>query len=202
MKLPPSLLGLLELGLNRALQLDPEALERMIALSGKSIAIEIRGLELVFYLLPALDGVQLAGEIEGQPDAVIRGGPFSLLHTALTGDRSRLFEGAVEIEGDMELGQRVQRLLNRLQPDWEEPLARLLGEVPAHQLGQMGRELFAWLGRAADTLARDGAEYLQEERRELPSPYELEHFMRGVDDFRDAVERLQQRLRRLQERLP
>ncbi len=197
MKLPRPVLMVMEAALNRALQLDPEALERMIALRGKVIAIQVRGLDLVFYLLPALDGVQLADSIDGEADTVIAGGPFSLLHTALTGERRRLFDGDVSISGDMELGQRIQRLFRDLEPDWEEPLAQLIGDVAAHRIGQLGRDALRWLGRAGETLARDGAEYLQEEHRDLPSRYEVEHFMRQVDTLREDVDRLEQRIRRL-----
>jgi ubiquinone biosynthesis protein UbiJ len=45
------------------------------------------------------------------------------------------------------------------------------------------------------------AEYLQEEGRDLVNGTELEEFLRGVDELRDAADRIGARLGRLESRL-
>ena len=52
MNLPAAVLAGIEITLNRYLRLDPETLSSLAGLSGKLIAVELRGLELTFYMAP------------------------------------------------------------------------------------------------------------------------------------------------------
>ena len=58
-----------------------------------------------------------------------------------------------------------------------------------------------WGGRTLNTLARDVAEYLQQESRDLPTQAEIEPLLNGIDNFRDDVARLQARVARVQHAL-
>lgn len=198
MNIPAPALSLLEIAFNRALELDPDARQRLVALSGKVIVVELLGLDLRLYFLPALDGVQIAGSCKREPDTVIRGAPGTLLHVAITQDRKPLFEGEVEITGDIELGQRFNRILQNIDIDWEEPLSRLVGDVAAHQIGNVARGVLQWLNYAASSFARDTAEYLQEESRDLPAKNEVDAFYNQVERTRADVDRLAKRIERLQ----
>jgi ubiquinone biosynthesis protein UbiJ len=108
-----------------------------------------------------------------------------------------LFNGGVEIDGDVELGTKLQRIFERLDIDWEEHLSRLTGDIVAHQLGNTVRGFFAWGRRAADHLGHDVADYLQEENETLPVAWEVEEFIQGVDTLRSDVDRLEARVKRL-----
>jgi ubiquinone biosynthesis protein UbiJ len=109
----------------------------------------------------------------------------------------QLFSGAVEIQGDSELGHRFGNLLGELDIDWEEHLSKLTGDLLAHQTGNLVRGVGAWGHAARASLAQDLPEYLQEELRLLPSRIEVEEFLAEVDHLRDDAERLEQRIRRL-----
>lgn len=197
MKLPSPLLAALEIAFNRALNLDEDARNRFIKLSGKVIGLDIKGLDLTLYLLPALDGVQFAADYSGKVDTWIRGAPFSLLHTAMTHQRDRFLSGQIEIDGDIALGQKVQNILKHFEFDWEEILSRAVGDIAAHQIGNTLRDFFAWSNQAFTSLSRDTAEYFQEERRDTVGRYEQEEFNLSVDALRLDVERLEQRINRL-----
>jgi len=197
MKLPTQIIFAAELAFNRALDLDEDARNRFIQLSGKVIGLDIKGLDLRLFLMPALDGVKIAGEYDGEVDAWIRGAPFSLLHTAMTHERDRFLSGDVEIDGDMELGQKVQNILRHFQFDWEEILSKGVGDIAAHQIGNTLRGLFDWSVYAIDAIARDTAEYAQEERRDIVGRYEMDQFNTKVDTIRMDIERIEQRISRL-----
>ena len=197
MKLPTQIVFAAELAFNRALDLDEDARNRFIQLSGKVIGLDIKGLDLCLFLMPALDGIKIAGEYDGVVDAWIRGAPFSLLHTAMTHERDRFLSGDVEIDGDMELGQKVQNILRHFQFDWEEILSKGVGDIAAHQIGNTLRGLFDWGSYAIDAIARDSAEYAQEERRDVVGRYEMDQFNNKVDTIRMDVERIEQRINRL-----
>ena len=104
-----SALAGMEKALSTYLQLDPVAMEKMAALAGKVIAIELRGLDIVFYLLPGKAGVAVRGASDTTPDTTLRGTPLSLMRLGLArNQQSLLFSGDVEIFGDTETGQRFK----------------------------------------------------------------------------------------------
>ena len=63
MSLPAVVLAGLEITLNRYLGLDPEALSRLAGLTGKLIALELRGLGITLYMAPHGGGIQLLREL-------------------------------------------------------------------------------------------------------------------------------------------
>lgn len=200
MMVPPTiLLAGLESALNRYLRLDPAIGARLAPLAGKVIALELRGLDLTLHMLPHGGGIHLLGDYAGVPDTVISGALFSLLRLGVgKGERGPLFEGAVEVRGDVETGQRFEAVLRDIDIDWEEQLSRLVGDVAAHQVGVMLRGVRDWGIRSADHLRRDIGDYLQEESAQLPRHEEVDEFTAAVDRLRGDADRLAARVRRLQ----
>lgn len=196
--LPQAGLAVLEAAINTALALDPDTRARLGVLEGKVIAVDLEGPEVTLFLLPGADGFRLMGHYEGAPDTRLRGTPLALLRLNRGQTGEGMFSGAVKIEGDLELGQRLQRILGGLDIDWEEHLARLTGDVVAHQIGNMVRGFLRWGEQAAANLERDCVDYVQEERRDVPPRWEVDEFLAGVDELRSAVDRLEARLRRLE----
>ncbi len=196
--LPLMALSAIERVLNEALKLDPDSLARIAALEGKVIGLEIRGFD-TFYLMPCATGLQLHTTLEGEPDVLIRGGPLGLMRMGLSSQPATLFGEGVEIEGDTALGRKVQKIIDGLDIDWEEPLSHLLGDVAAHQLGNLVRGATRWSRKTGETFSEDVVEYLQEESRDLVVRAELEQFLDGVDSLRVDLDRLEQRVRRLQD---
>ncbi|MCW9089369.1 MAG: SCP2 sterol-binding domain-containing protein [Gammaproteobacteria bacterium] len=187
----------LEQALNAALALDPKTGERLARLEGRTIALELSGTGIRLYLQPHAGGLRLMGHFDGKVDTTLHGAPFSLLRMGSGRTGEGLFRGGVEIEGDVELGTRFQRIFEKLDIDWEEHLSRLTGDIIAHQLGNSVRGLFAWGERSIDHLGEDIADYLQEEREVLPVDWEVEGFITDVDTLRSDVDRLAARVKRL-----
>jgi len=104
------------------------------------------------------------------------------------------------IEGDAEVAQKFRELLAQAQPDFEEELSRVIGDVAARQVANFARGFLDWGRKAGGSLATNVAEYLQEEGRDLPTRTETEEFLAGVDRLRDDAERLEARLARLESR--
>jgi ubiquinone biosynthesis protein UbiJ len=137
------------------------------------------------------------------PDVTIRGN-VPLFARLLIGDATPTpsTSAALEISGDIELGQRFQRILRTLDIDWEEQASRLVGDVAAHQIGRAARALRAWGRDAVRTLGQDATEYLQEESRVLAKRPQVDGFLRDVDRLRGDVDRLLKRLERLESSTP
>lgn len=192
----------LEASLNRYLALDPESRQRLAALDGRVIAVELRGLDLRLYFLPGDRDIQVLQHYEGEPDATIAGTPLALARLSVASRPGEgLFSEAIELRGDTDLSRKFQALLQSVEIDWEEHLAQLVGDRLAHQTGRLVRQGREYAGRAGETLRQDVSEYLVEEARLLPSHAELELFHADVDILRDDTARLEARLQRLERRL-
>ncbi len=195
-------LAALEQALNAALALDPKTLQRLARLHGKIIAIELRGISVRLVLQPEPHGLRLMNHYDGDIDTTLRGAPFALLRMSTGPTGEGMFSGEVEIDGDVELGQQIQRVFEKLDIDWEEHLSRLTGDIIAHQIGNTVRDLLNWGERTAEHLGHDTADYLQEETDTLPVPWEVEGFIDQVDTLRSDVDRIEARIKHLQRLLP
>jgi ubiquinone biosynthesis protein UbiJ len=182
--------------INRILRLDPETLRRLGELDGKTIRLDLGTATqaLTLFVTPAADGLRVRRAFEGAPDVTLRGDIPVFARLARTG----IAAGELQISGNIELGTRFKRILEDVQPDWEEPLARLVGDVAAHQIGRALRGAAAWGNDAARRLAQDSVEYLQEESRVLAPRVRVEEFMQSVDRLRADVDRMQKRIEQLQ----
>ena len=183
--------------LDPLLRLDPEILPRLAALDGAVIAIEVEGLGLTFYLLPAPNGIRVMDRYEGEPTVRILGAPLTLARQWF-GQRAG---GEIKVEGDVVVGREFQTILACLDIDWEEVWSRIVGDAAAHQIDRLWRGLRGWRQQAGDTLRRDGVEYLQQELRALPPRPVIEQFLSAVDTLREDSDRLSARLERLRRRL-
>ncbi len=193
----PAWLGAVEAVLNRniAAQTRPGVLARR--LEGKSLRIDIEGL---IRLRAACVGgrLALAAGDDAEADAVIAGSPAALVRL-LGADADRpLGKASLQVRGDAEVAAAYRELLHLARPDPEEEMARVIGDLPARRLGNFGRRAFSFLRRAGRTFGENIAEYLQEESRDLPSKPEVEEFLGGVDELREAADRVDARIARLE----
>ena len=103
----------------------------------------------------------------------------------------------VTINGDAEIAEGFQELLRAARPELEEELSRHIGDVAAHQVGNVLRGLTGWGRNAAATFAANVGEYLQEEGRDLVTRTEMDEFLREVDEQRETADRLEARVAQL-----
>ena len=194
------LLTPLENVFNRNLAESPTARALCRRLEGRVLAVHVLGLPLSVYFRSAGDTMAVSLTHEGAPDASLAGSPIGLAGMIGARPESSLRSGTVRIEGDAEVAQAFRDLLKAVEPDVEEELARVIGDVAAHQVGNFARGALAFGRRAALTFAENVAEYLQEESRDLPVRTEVEEFIEAVDELRDDVDRAEARLALLEQR--
>jgi ubiquinone biosynthesis protein UbiJ len=201
-QIPDAALAAFEQALNRYIALDPEGARRLAPIHGRVICLELSGFGTRVFLIPGPAGLQVYGDYAAEPDCLLRGSPFGLARMGISHRKEeQLFSGEVQVEGDTAVARAFGDFAAGLEPDWEEQLARLVGDPVAYQVGSGVRGAADWGRRTIDTLAQDVKEYLQEEGRILPTRYEVEEFLGAVDTLRDDVERLDARVERLRRRL-
>ncbi|MHB8448771.1 MAG: ubiquinone biosynthesis accessory factor UbiJ, partial [Rudaea sp.] len=167
----------LEGALNRTLALDPESAANLVALEGRRIGVELRGLNLAL-AIAVRDGKLCVGpHWESAPDLNVCAAPASLLAFALRrGDDAPLPPGKVEISGDAQLARTLEKAARDFRPDFEEAFAKTFGDVVGVALARALRSAFAYARESAQALAQDTAEFLREESRDLVAPAEMEPF--------------------------
>ena len=180
------------------LRLDPETLARLGELQGRVVRLVFLDLGVSLYLLPTEAGLLLRDHHEGEADVTLSGNLPAFARLGLGAQPGLFFSGTLAIDGDVELGQRFQDVLQGVTIDWEEQLSRVLGDVAAHSIGNLVRDARAWQQRTLSTIGQDLTEYLQEERRDLPPRHRVDDYMREVDELRADCDRLARRVARLQ----
>ncbi|MCB1803373.1 MAG: SCP2 sterol-binding domain-containing protein [Gammaproteobacteria bacterium] len=186
----------LEQAINAVLALDPDTAKKLARLHGKTIRIDLVGIGLQLNFVPGHDGrIQLLGSIEGEPDATLAGSPFDLLRASDKAEgHAQLFAGKVRIDGDTGTAQRFSEALAGLDIDWEEQLSRVVGDIPAHEIGRGVRSARREGRRIADGARDNLSDYLTEEARLLPHRFEVADFADAIDTLRDDVERIEARI--------
>lgn len=193
----------LEAAFNAWLQLEAsthgQALNRLQALQGKLIRLHITNPDMQFDILPTTERIRVSTDYAAEPDVTITGSAlgFMRLATAEDSGKAMLAQG-VTIAGDTGLGMQFSQILREVNIDWEELASRAVGDVMAHQLGQIARQSKGWLDETAHAMRLNTQEYLQEEARLVPAEAELKAYLDAVDDLRMDVDRLEARLKQLE----
>jgi len=177
---------------NHVLRSAPLAMERLRKHAGRTAAFHVGPVTVALT-------VQTTGEVTAAVpgaarDLEVRISPFLLPRLAAREDAA--FR-EIEMQGDMELAQEVSFLARNLTWDAEEDLSKVVGDVAAHRLFSGARSVAKWGREAALRTAQGAAEYWTEESPLIASRVKVEDFVRGVDELRDAVERLEKRVERL-----
>jgi len=192
----PALLAVEEL-LNPLLRLDPHLGARLRHHAGRVLALEITGLGAAVFVEILPDGLRLHPRPPQPPEAWVRGGPASLLRVAAGAPPAAC---GVTLDGDVGLVQDLAEALREADPDWEEALSRLTGDVIAHRVGRGVRDVARFLAHAGEQLRLDLSEYLRDEAALAADAYAVRRWMDAVDALGEETARLEARVRRLERR--
>ena len=194
----------LEAALNRALALDPDTRDALAPLDGRRVALTIEPSSNAWPPLALQLRVEgqrlLVGPVEAEApaDLGIRatlGGLISQLPMFRRDDAPPV--GRMRLEGDADLARRLQRLAERFDPDWQQPFARVFGDVLGVQIANAFAAALKQARVAGRNLAESAAEFVTEESRDVVARAALDALHDDVDVLRDDVERMAARVARL-----
>ncbi|HEY0803118.1 MAG TPA: SCP2 sterol-binding domain-containing protein [Steroidobacteraceae bacterium] len=185
---------------NRNIAVSTKAAALAKRLEGTSLQVEVDGITRV--RASALGGrlALLAGD-DSPADAVISGSAPALMQMLKAGAPAAQMRSSVQIRGDAEIANLYRELFAAARPDLEEELSRWVGDMPARHLSLLAKSVRTWARRARRTAGENIAEYLQEEGRDLVAKTEAEEFLHSVDMLRDGVDRLEARLKAIEQRV-
>ncbi len=199
--LPSILAAMLETAVNRVLALDEDSPARLQRLDGRMLQLNLEGIGIALFFSFSTTVVHVSIDSDEEPDTVISGSPFALFSMAVPdGDSSwQGPDSRVNISGDATLARDLERLFSRLDPDWESTLSRLFGDVWGHQVAAGIRSGSEQAKEAAGNAAEMVSEFLKRKSGPLVQSAEIKKFADAVDETRDAVERLEARIRIMNE---
>jgi len=134
----PGMLALsLETAINRVLQLDMQSPSRVKKLEGRLLQLDLKGLNITLFFTFKHGVVRVRLDADASPDTVISGTPIALFSMAEPEEADwGLPDSKVQINGDASLARDLERIFSKLEPDWEGPLAGMLGDVAGNQAAQ------------------------------------------------------------------
>lgn len=175
--------------LNHLLKQNVWALERLARFSGKHVRFDITPFTLTCAILS--DGSVSGAEAAASADARCIIAPSLLPRLALHDEKAH---AEIRTEGDAALLAEIFYLSRNLRWDPAEDLSPVTGDIAAERIVQSLQSAHQQLQSSALNLSQAAAEYLTEERPLLAKPQQVSAFIQQVDNLRDDVARLEQRV--------
>lgn len=130
---------------NHVLMQEPEAQARLARQAGRVVEAHWRVFVMRLRATPA--GLLEIDPSTIQPDLTLtltEESPWELAQAALRGDKP-----PVRIAGDVQFAAEINWLVEHVRWDLEEDLSRIVGDAPAHAIGEAGRRVVAALRQFA-----------------------------------------------------
>ena len=180
-------------GINHVLSSEPWATGELARHAGKTILLKLPVGDLSFEITPA--GLLAVSEASDTSSLVLEVSARAL--SELTGSTGSLREQAfkaVKITGDADLAQLLGRLVGQVRWEYEEDLARLVGDAPANFAVRQGKKFVSASKSAASDLLSNVVEYVSEERKVLLNQRDFMAHKNELNELRDAVDRMEKRI--------
>ena len=186
-------------GINHVLGSEPWASAALAKHAGKTILLQLPLGNLCFEITSAgllnvlnqTDSPSLTLEVSSKALGELAASSGSL--------REQAFK-AVKLTGDAELAQLIGRLAGQLRWEYEEDLARLVGDAPAHFAVRQGKKFISASRSAASDLLDNVVEYVSEERKVLLNKRDFITHKSTLNDLRESVDRIEKRIQLLEQK--
>lgn len=179
--------------INQAIKIDPMANKRLEALDSKSLRLQCSD--------PSID-IQV--NIEKGLVSLNPGNPDAFVDTHILGDitafiqvltsedkTSSIINSSLTVKGDSQLLVELQQALMSIEFDWEYHLAKIIGDLPAHQFGKISRQGLQFLKHSSPVFKRHLQEFLLEETRLLPQQNEVDTWINDIQQTSQQLERVE-----------
>lgn len=198
------LLKFINKSIHKFFENDPDSALMLHEIEDKTLLLMLTDIKKQYLISPS-DSTIIVNEYiiddgDSEPDATVYATVLTSLRLALGGDyQSMLENGALRIEGDVELANQLRAILKSIDIDWEEIASKYVGDAAAYQMGVFSRRINNYRQKSVENFRLDVSEYLQEESRIVPTKIEIEQFLNSVDELDADIDRLEMRTKRLLE---
>lgn len=182
--------------INHLLRQNAWATEKLRPFAGKTIRLSLLPISTDLTLV---DSGQFVSAVDhAEIDASITLTPGSALQLLAN---KELDPSAISLEGDTDLATAVGKVLQQLEWEYEEDLSHIIGDIPAHELVNLGKRAICEGKRQFWAVAGMLADYWQEEQPLIAKQRHLDQFTREIDRLRDDIARLSKRIEKLEKPL-
>ena len=187
-------------GINHVLGAEPWASAQLARHASKTILLQLPLGNLCFEIKPnglltvlkEIDSPSLTLEVSTKALSDLAGSAGSL--------REQAFK-AVKITGDADLAQLIGRLAGQLRWEYEEDLARLVGDAPANFAVRQGKKFMSATRSAATDLLDNVVEYVSEEKKVLLNKRDFMVRKSELSELRESVDRMEKRIQLLEQKV-
>ena len=153
----------------------------------KIVIIEISGFKTIFK-------VKEDGQVEMINDSKDYDCKIKLTVNDLIGQLVNNKNGKINIEGDIELANKISQVLRKIEWDLEEDLAKYIGDIPAIRTTKALKKIKNTTKENIKTLTSSLIEYWQEENKILAKTRDVEMFNKKIDTIVEDTERVEARI--------
>ena len=187
-------------GINHVLGTETWASAELARHASKTILLQLPLGNLCFEIKPnglltalkEIDSPSLTLEVSTKALSDLAGSAGSL--------REQAFK-AVKITGDADLAQLLGRLAGQLRWEYEEDLARLVGDAPANFAVRQGKKFMSATRSAATDLLDNVVEYVSEEKKVLLNKRDFMVRKSELSELRESVDRMEKRIQLLEQKV-
>ena len=186
-------------GINHVLGAEPWASAELARHAGKTILLQLPLGNLCLQIqsdgllasLKEIEAPSLTLEVSTKALSDLAGSSGSL--------REQAFK-AVKITGDADLAQLLGRLAGQLRWEYEEDLARLVGDAPANFAVRQGKKFVSATRSAVTDLLDNVLEYVSEEKKVLLNKRDFMVRKSELSELRESVDRMEKRIQFLEQK--
>ena len=192
----------LEAAINSALKFDQGTQKKLQALDQQVLLVNCALPPIQIAIEIHKQGVSLHKDWQGDPAITLSGSLVALANLAINSKNASSFaDSGVNVSGNLETLRQLNDLLSTLDIDWEAALAELLGDIPAHIIGDVVRQSAKFGAENKDRALSAVREISQEELLLTPTSHEYEVFKQGVRQLTSDTDRLMAKIQRFKTQL-
>jgi len=189
----------LENAINAALTMSPNSQKHLKRLTGCILEIFISSTKQSFYfgVKQSEDHYQVVLLPKQESSSVqLSGSALSFFKLASTLNKSSVFRSReIKLSGDSVRSEQIQLFLNSTNIDWEGLFASVIGDVPAHIVGNTLRNSLSWGKMFSQSLIRDVEEFIKYEVRLLPGKAVATKQFAAIDQLYQATKNLELKIK-------
>lgn len=179
--------------------LTPKQAQHFEPIWGKLLEWRFSDIKQSIFILPHENGLTFFTHFSDTAVAIVEGRTLDMAKMMKREwQQEQLRSQRVQIHGDFEVAQTFSKALRQFEFDWEDALSKALGNSVAHELARAIHGVMSWRQNQRDHLKNDIREYLNEELEWLPNAYEMDDLRDGVNTLSESLDRLDARIKRLE----
>jgi len=197
---PQVLCSTVELTVNQALSLNIHGLDQLKTLEQKTLTVQLA--EFNFPLSFTVNQKQvLVTTLTQHSNCTIVTSIKTLMalkseqqnHQALS-ITEMIKQEKLDLQGDLKVAQQFAAIAESLEIDWQNELAKHIGDIPTYKLTQLGKFISNKISFANQQIQADASEWLVHEQRLVVASNQLSNFKESVIDLSQQTEHLAQRI--------